>query len=368
MTQVKETRVLIAEDETLVGEMIQGVVEDIGYLVVGRATNGQQALDMIPVLQPDVVLMDIKMPTMDGLEATQRIHECCPTPVVLLTAYETPELISQASAVGASAYLVKPPNAQEIERTITISLARFADMMALRRLGDELQTRNEELDAFAQMVAHDLQSPLSLIKGYIHLLKAQARLPEELESYANIIARNGQKMGTIIKELLVLVSVHKAEVELKPLNMGRIVAEAQQRLSYLIEEYRAQISIPGAWPTALGHAPWVEEVWINYLSNAIKYGGRPPHIQLGATAQSDGQVRFWIRDNGKGVSPADQEQLFIPFSKLNQLQLEGHGLGLSIVHYIIEKLGGRVGVESEGIGGKGSLFFFTLPSAEHQNG
>jgi signal transduction histidine kinase len=240
-------------------------------------------------------------------------------------------------------------------------------MMALRRLRDDLQIRNEELDAFAHMVAHDLQSPLGLIKGYAHLLKTQARLSEELEEYLNIIARNGQKMGTIIKELLVLASVHKAEVELKPLNMGRIVAEAQQRLSYMIEEYQAQISIPSAWPTALGHAPWVEEVWMNYLSNAIKYGGQPPRLQLGATAQSDGQVRFWIRDNGKGLNPADQERLFKPFNKLNQLQLEGYGLGLSIVRYIIEKLGGRVGAESDGVNSKGSLFFFTLRSTSRRD-
>jgi signal transduction histidine kinase len=285
---------------------------------------------------------------------------------VLLTAYETPELISQASTVGALAYLVKPSNAQEIERTITISLARFADIMALRRIKDDLQTRNEELDTFGHMVAHGLQSPLSLIRGYIHLLKAQARLPEELDGYLNIIARNGQKMGTIIQELLVLASVHKAEVELKPLNMGRIVAEAQQRLSSMIGEYQAQLSIPSAWPTALGHSVWVEEVWINYLSNAIKYGGRPPHLQLGATAQSDGQVRFWIRDNGPGFKPADREHLFVPFSKLSQLQFEGHGLGLAVVRHIVEKLGGRVGAESEGGSGKGSLFFFTLPSAGHR--
>jgi two-component system sensor histidine kinase/response regulator len=100
-------------------------------------------------------------------------------------------------------------------------------------------------------------------------------------------------------------------------------------------------------------------VWANYISNAIKYGGRPPHIELGATAQDDGMVRFWVRDNGAGLTPEEQTRLFIPFTRLDQVQVKGHGLGLSIVRRIVGKLGGQVGVESQV--GQGSVFSFTLP-------
>jgi two-component system sensor histidine kinase/response regulator len=113
------------------------------------------------------------------------------------------------------------------------------------------------------------------------------------------------------------------------------------------------------WPVALGYAPWVEEVWINYLSNAFRYGGRPPRLELGAEAQPDGRVRFWVRDNGAGLTPEDQARLFTPFTRLDQVQVKGHGLGLSIVRRIVEKLGGQVGVESQI--GQGSTFSFTLP-------
>ena len=366
MSPPEHPRILIVEDESLVSEMIQGMVEDIGYTVAGRAADGQQALDMVPPLQPDIVLMDIEMPRMDGLEATRRINECYPTPVVLLTAYETPELVRQASQAGALAYLVKPPNPQEMERTITISLARFAEMKALRRLNNQLEFRNEELDAFAHMVAHDLRSPLHLMRGYAQLLKMKAWLPEELGEHLNIIIRHGAKMETIIEELLLLASVHQSEVTLKPLNMGRIVAEAQQSLQHLIQEYQAQIKFPSAWPVALGYPPWIEAVWTNYLSNAIKYGGRPPRIQVGVTAYSDGHIRFWVRDNGSGLTSEQKSKLFKPFTKLGQTPAEGYGLGLSIVRRIVEKLGGKVGVESEGISGKGCTFFFTLSSAPGQ--
>jgi signal transduction histidine kinase len=77
-------------------------------------------------------------------------------------------------------------------------------------------------------------------------------------------------------------------------------------------------------------------------------------------------VRFWIRDNGVGLTAEERSRLFAPFTQLDKIRAEGHGLGLSIVRRIIEKLGGQVGVESEGIPGQGSLFFFSLPEAISQ--
>jgi signal transduction histidine kinase len=115
---------------------------------------------------------------------------------------------------------------------------------------------------------------------------------------------------------------------------------------------------PDAWPPTLGYAPWVEEVWVNYLSNALKYGGEPPVIAVGATPDGD-VVRYWCRDNGPGLTAEEQTQLFTQFTRLHEVRAEGHGLGLSIVRRIVEKLGGEVGVENNEE--MGSTFWFTLP-------
>ena len=139
MSNRQDFRVLIAEDDYLNSEMLKGLLEEIWYTVVGEAADGLETVEMTQSLQPDVVLMDIKMPDMDGLEATRLIQERCPTPVVVVTAYETPELVEEASAAGVGAYLVKPPSAREMERAITIAIARFDDLMELRRLNAELQ-------------------------------------------------------------------------------------------------------------------------------------------------------------------------------------------------------------------------------------
>jgi PAS domain S-box-containing protein len=238
---------------------------------------------------------------------------------------------------------------------------------ALRQYAAELQARNEELDSFSHTVAHDLQSPLGPIIGIAEILAEDyAAIPgEELQKYLGSISRNARKMNSIIRELLLLASVRQQEVERKPLDMAGLVAEAQQRLAHLIEEYQAEIILPASWPVALGYAPWIEEVWANYLSNGLKYGGRPPRLELGATilAEPDGLVRFWVRDNGPGLSLTEQTRLFTPFTRLDRVQVKGYGLGLSIVRRIVEKLGGQVGVESDGVPGHGSAFSFTLPQA-----
>jgi signal transduction histidine kinase/DNA-binding response OmpR family regulator len=238
---------------------------------------------------------------------------------------------------------------------------------AKRQEAEEAQRKLvEELDAFAYTVGHNLRDTLALIIGYTDLLKENARLPEELQEYLNAVARNGRKMNTVIEELELLAGIRKAKIELKPLNMARIIAEVRQRLAYLIEEYQAEITVSGYWPVALGHTPWVEEVWTNYLSNALKYGGHPPHIHLGATERSDGMIRFWIRDNGPGLTAEEQAQLFTEFTRLSQTRVGGYGLGLSIVRRIVSRLGGDIGVESDGLPDQGSIFYFTLPSAEKQ--
>lgn len=361
MGNQQEIRVLIAEDDYLVGEMVKSMLEDMAYRVVGEAINGLEAVELTQSLQPDVVLMDIKMPDMDGIEAIRRISEICPTPVVILTAYDMPELVEAASQVGAGAYLVKPPDAREMERAISVAMARFDDMVELRRLNAELEARNEELDAFAHTVAHDLQASLTLIITLADTLhQYYTNLPkEEIQYYLQELAQNGHRLSNIIRELLLLASVRQQDVELKPLDMEEIVANAQKRLRGMINEYQAKIIMPPDWPQAQGYAPWVEEVWINYISNAVKYGGHPPQVELGATSQNDG-VCFWVRDNGDGLTADQQAQLFTPFTRLNQIQAKGQGLGLSIVRRIVEKLGGKVGVESQGLPGQGSVFSFTL--------
>ena len=170
-------------------------------------------------------------------------------------------------------------------------------------------------------------------------------------------------MLSIIDALLLLAGVRNMEIEPAPIDMSGIIFEVQHRLAHMIDEYEPKVIVSHDWPVALGFAPWIEEVWANYLSNALKYGGRPPRLELGATLQDDRMIRFWVKDNGDGLSQDEQSRLFTLFTRLKRGGTKGHGLGLSIVQRIVSKLGGEVGVESRGVPGEGSVFYFTLPAA-----
>lgn len=243
----------------------------------------------------------------------------------------------------------------------SIALENAKLIASLREKTDELQAQNSELDAFAHTVAHDLKSPLATILGFSDFLQEinYDLDTEELAQVLKVINRSANKMNSIIQEILLLSGVRKKNVTIRPIHMAEIIRETKTRLRHPIRDSGVTLTFPEQWPSALGYAPWVEEIWVNYISNAIKYGGRPPIVELGYE-ESDGQVWFWVQDNGKGLSEEQMAQLFVPFIRLEEARAKGHGLGLSIVQRITKKFGGQVKVESKL--GKGSRFYFSLPS------
>jgi PAS domain S-box-containing protein len=235
----------------------------------------------------------------------------------------------------------------------------------LRIYANDLESRNVELDAFAHTVAHDLKAPLATLTGYGELIETayETLNPQQVQGAAKTMAKISRKMGRIVDELLLMTRLESEALVVDPMDMGEIVMEACERLRQELESADAALVLPEAWPVVLGYEPWVEEVWVNYISNAIKYGGRPPRIELGFSYEDSNHVRFWVQDNGEGLSPAEQARLFVPFERLEQIRIQGTGLGLSIARRIIERLSGEVGVESPGVPGEGSRFYFILPVA-----
>lgn len=367
----EKNAILIVGDIANIGVLFD-YLRGFGFRVLA-VDDGESALQITEHARPDIILLDVMLPGIDGFETCRRLKERETTqniPVIFITALANTIDKVRAFALGAVDYVTKPIQSEEV-------LARVRTHLTIQNLQRRLEEKNarlqkeiaererliEELDAFAHTVAHDLKNPLGVSINYARFLSKYCTEMgvEELQKYSQRIVRSGQKMNDIIEALLLLASVRKEEVDLKPLNMAHIVTEAQSRLAYMIRQYQAEFILPAGWPTALGYGPWVEEVWVNYLSNGIKYGGQPPRLELGATSQADGMLQFWVRDNGDGLMPGDQARVFVPFTRLDQDRADGHGLGLSIVQRIVEKLGGAVGVKSDGVPGQGSVFSFTLP-------
>jgi PAS domain S-box-containing protein len=235
-----------------------------------------------------------------------------------------------------------------------------------QKLKYEIEKRGrliEDLDSFAHTVAHDLRNSLGSVYASSQIIEESVNdgNATSIKEFAGMIKEASQKAMHITHELLILATVSHQEIERKPLDMKLIFAGAKNQVKDLIMKNNAQISAPEKWSTAIGYASWVEEVWVNYLTNAIKYGGTPPVIQVGVNNSTNGMIRFWIQDNGDGIAPENQSKLFKKYVRLVPDKASGYGLGLSIVKRIVEKLDGAVGLESSGKEGGGSLFWFELP-------
>jgi two-component system, response regulator PdtaR len=140
-----ETRILIADDEPLIRMNLRETLQEQGYLVVGEAGDGLSALNMTRQLRPDLALFDIKMPHMDGLTAAKAIHDEGIAPVLLLTAYSSPDLVIQARDAGVLGYLIKPVREAELMPLIEVTMARWGEQSGRKRelvqLRDRLETR-----------------------------------------------------------------------------------------------------------------------------------------------------------------------------------------------------------------------------------
>lgn len=384
-TLPKDT-LLVIDDIPENVKLLLNFLTNAGFKVL-IAQDGEEGIRTAEYVCPDLILLDVMMPDVDGFEVCQVLKSEAKTkdiPIIFMTALADTLNKIRGFELGAADYITKPFHQEEVLARVTAhlnlrrmqrqlqteidirkgverSLQNTANLLTERTI--ELEKRNMELDAFAHTVAHDLKNPLSAVVGLAEMLvKDCAGIHHEgtLEKL-KVITHASHQMFAIIDAILILAGVSKkAKVEHAPLDMGGIVNQIlEQRLSREIDEHQAQVQLPDSWPLALGYAPWIEEVWTNYLSNALKYGGHPPRLELGADIQEGGMIRFWVRDNGSGLTPKAQAQLFTPFTRLHKNRAEGHGLGLSIVQQIVEKLGGQVGVDSKP--GHGSLFYFTLP-------
>jgi signal transduction histidine kinase len=235
----------------------------------------------------------------------------------------------------------------------------------LRLYAQELEVRNQELDAYNHTIAHDLKSPLTGITLKAEVVKMLFRdLPPDAIKQLDDIKDSALKMADMIDQLLWLTKLRDATASAESVHVDQVVQSALSRFQHQIEQASIAVEVAPAFPPALGHAQWIEEVFANLISNAIKYMGKDnpaPRIKISGSRQAD-MARYEVCDTGVGITPEDQAHLFEMFTRLHTVEAEGLGLGLSIVHRIVSKLNGHIGVESER--GKGSAFWFTLPAAD----
>jgi PAS domain S-box-containing protein len=225
----------------------------------------------------------------------------------------------------------------------------------------ELQNSNKQLEAFVYTIAHDLRAPLRSMEGFSTMLLEQAgeALNERCRDYALRIRHSAQHMDALLMDLLGFSRASQQRIELSPVPLESAMQIALSNLEQEIQTTQARVEATGPWPSVQAHEPTLVQVLVNLVSNALKFvrAGVPSLVRVHAEPQGE-FVRVFVEDNGIGIKPEHHEQIFRLFTRLEGGRYPGTGIGLAIVQKGVERMGGRVGLESTP--GQGSRFWFDL--------
>lgn len=237
---------------------------------------------------------------------------------------------------------------------------------ALARQAQELARSNVELEQFAYVASHDLQEPLRMVRSYVQLLERRYKnkLDADADEFIAYAVDGAARMQTLINDLLAYSRIGTQGKTPHPTNCAEVLERVLANLSIAIEESEAVVMYD-ALPTVLADEVQLSQLFQNLIGNAIKFRGEAtPKIQVGAE-RKDGEWLFWVRDNGIGIAPEYYHRLFMIFQRLHSRdEYPGTGIGLAICKKIVERHGGRIWVESVGVPGKGTTFYFSLPDRE----
>jgi signal transduction histidine kinase len=364
-SELRGATLLIVDDKPQNLRLVSDFLAEQGFDLM-LARTGAQALERVARAMPELVLLDVRMPDMDGFEVCRRLKADPATaavPVIFMTAMDDTAHKLEGFRLGAVDYITKPIQREELLARIRLHLQLHRLQRELEAKSDDLALKNTELEAYGRTIAHSLKTPLAAAIRFLEILhKFKAdNLSDEQRTLVQQALSALVSTGQAVDALLLLSTLARQSVEPEPLDMASLVRQAMHQLADLQARSQAQVRLPDAWPQALGYGPWVGEVWLNLLSNAFKYSGSPPRVELGASREP-GHVRCWVRDNGQALTAEEGRCVFEPFTRLQQERAPGHGLGLATVRRIVAKLGGEVAVRPAP--GGGNEFSFTLPAGE----
>ncbi len=372
---------LYVEDEPEIRGLLSGVLaRKFPSLELLIAENGKSGLELFKERRPEIILTDIRMPIMDGIQMAREIRGIDSTAsIIVISACSETDYLLEAIKMGISRYVLKPIDHKMLFEAINDCIARItherqskAQNELIRRMNDELEQRvlertaeleasNRELEAFCYSVAHDLSTPLRGINGFSNILLEEYsdKLDEDGKSYLVRMGAATVRMGQLINDLLELSRVTRRELHRERVDLSRLAhgiveglreREPARRTEFIVAENLEDEGDPILIRLALE----------NLLGNAWKYTSKEPspRIEFGSKI-CNGEMVYFVRDNGIGFDMAYVNKLFIPFQRLHGIdEFDGTGVGLASVQRIISRHGGKIWAEGELK--KGATFYFTV--------
>ena len=372
------SKILVADDDPRNVRLMESILKASGYPVI-RAYDGQEALDKIASERPDLVLLDVMMPRMSGLEVCQKVraqYETRLLPVIMVTALNALEEKVQALEMGADDFLSKPVNKAEL-------LAKLRSMLRVKSLHDEVESTRRELEEknldlvrleefkenLMRMVVHDLKNPLAGIMGNLQLLQMKGA-GQDPAHVLEIVGRTEESAKHLMVMILNILDVARLEegklaLQRKPVQPSEMIEACLRQVAGWAARSEVKLvpALGESFPELTADPELLLRVLGNLVSNALKHTPPGGSVEVGAAGQGD-TVRFWVRDSGEGIPPDLLPRIFDKFvvgpgEGRRSLGAYDTGLGLTFCQMAVEAHGGRIRVESQP--GKGSTFSFALP-------
>lgn len=349
-------RIFIVEDNDDHFEIVKGLLspDDLGVESFVRATSIGEAEEILVANRFDVILLDLSLPDSTPEKTIDRIVCKAPnTAIVVLTSLSDARLAERALIGGAQDYIDKYSlDGETLVRTITHAVER-------KRILCQLEQKNQELERFAGLLAHEIATPVQAMATALWLARStlDPTASEGINEAVRLGVEAGNHLRRLINDLLSLATSDSLEA-MAQVDMNKIASDAIQYCVMLHPSNDYKIEIQGELPKLVANEVMLKQVLQNLLLNAIRYRRKEfLEIQIyGEESKSDTQV--YVRDNGRGIAQEHLESIFSMFYKIDSS--EGKGIGLGFCRQVLEKLGGKLWVESQVE--VGSIFGFSLPA------
>lgn len=336
--------ILVVDDEANNFDVIEILLFREDYQL-NYAVSGHEALIQLEKNQPDVILLDVMMPDMDGIELCRRIRanpDWQHIPIIMVTALNSKEDLSQCLAAGADDFISKPVNGVEIR-------ARIRSMLRIKQQYDDLQALLEIREDMANMVVHDLRNPLASILLACSVMRV-VKSPEKLFEKINQIEIAGQRLQSMVDSLLLMAKLQSGKLVL-----NRTEADLHLLGTAVVSDFAAvaaqkKIQLVGHFPE-LGGSAWLDtavfrRILDNLLSNAIKFSPSQSQVTLRLEYLPGKQARVQVCDAGLGVSEEFRQSIFEKYEIGSLIKgVSQTGLGLAFCRMAVEAHDGQITIQ-----------------------
>lgn len=370
-------RAMLVDDVPELRRLLRHVLEwSDRFEVVGEADNGRNAIELAQELSPDLVLLDISMPVMDGMEALPQIVRSAPdSKVVMLSGFEAERLGQAAIDMGAAGYIEKgTAPAQLMSRLLSIldggegSIEEAAPVRPASVSGDGKAQPSGSLDDFSQeemmsLVAHEIRNPLAVIQGFgMELMNRWEAMPEHIRKDAvRRMTERARYLNTVVSNLMYMRKLSGAPewVEATAEPVAPLLERIHEELRDIAKDNVLVLHAQDELPLVKANVQRLRQVLTNLVVNAAKFSPKGTTIRLVAEASDDG-VAIKIIDEGPGIPASSREEIFEKFKRLDSGG-SGIGLGLYISKALMNSMEGDLWAEDGP--GKGACLVCLLPTA-----